>query len=288
MRVPPIVGLLAAAAFAVAPVCAQTEPNVLPGIFYKTGDQLSEYEQERCHLDLYLPGEGSEFPTLVWFHGGGLTAGAADAEFTRKNARAFADKGVAVAVVEYRLSPKVTYPAYIEDAAAGVAWVFSHIAEHGGVPEKIFVGGHSAGAYLSAMVGMDPRYLAKHGIGLEQLAGLVLLSGQMTTHFTVRAERGIGKNTIISDEAAPLFHSRAEAPPMIVLWADKDMATRAEENALFVAVQKTAGNARVIGRQIAGRDHGSIAKKMSEPGDETAAAILEFIQHPPEAPAKKP
>ena len=98
-------------------------------IAYKTGDKLGEYEAQRCKLDLYLPRGGKNFATLVWLHGGALKAGAKDGAETPKIARALADDGIAVASVNYRLSPKATYPAYVEDSAAAVAWVRAHIAD---------------------------------------------------------------------------------------------------------------------------------------------------------------
>ena len=68
----------------------------------------------------------------------------------------------------------------------------------GGDPKKIFVAGHSAGGYLTSMVGMDKKYLAKHNIDANKIAGLIPFSGHTITHFTVRQERGIdGKQPII-------------------------------------------------------------------------------------------
>jgi acetyl esterase/lipase len=166
--------------------------------------------------------------------------------------------------------------------------VRAHIAERGGDPEKIFVSGHSAGAYLTAMLGMDPRYLRKLGLEPASIAGFIPVSAQMMTHYTVRAERGIYKNTIIADEAAPIFFTRKDTPPMLVLYADHDMPSRTEENAYFVAAQKMAGNERVTGRLIADRDHGSIAGRIIEPGDPAGTAMLEFIESIAKVRGQKP
>jgi acetyl esterase/lipase len=258
--------------------CAEPAPppsRELRDLAYKTGDSLSDYEKERCKLDLYLPENASGFPTLVWFHGGGLTGGN---KGDPKLPRFFAGKGIAVASVNYRLSPRTPFPGYVEDAAAAVAWVRSHIAERGGDPEKVFISGHSAGAYLTVMLGMDVRYLRKAGLEPENIAGFIPVSSAMTTHFTVRAERGIEKNTIISDEASPVYFSRKDTPPMLVLYADKDMPARCEENAFFVAALKAAGNTKVTGRMITDRDHGSIASRITQPGDPAGTAMLEFIE----------
>jgi acetyl esterase/lipase len=258
-------------------------PKSLADLAYKTGEKLTEYETARCKLDLYLPPGGKNFATLVWFHGGALKAGAKDGGQTPVIARALAADGLAVASVNYRLSPKATYPAYLEDAAAASAWVRAHIAEHGGDPAKIFISGHSAGGWLALMLAMDARWLKPHGLTPDSFAGYIPLSGQTMTHYTVREERGIGKETIIADEAAPVYYCRKDTPPMLVLAGDHDMAARSEENEYLVAVLEGAGNKRVTFRQIPDRTHGSIANDISKPGDPVRKAILDFIAGTPPA-----
>ncbi len=254
--------------------------QTVANIAYKTGDKLTEYESQRCKLDLYLPSGGKNFATLVWFHGGALKGGAKDGGETPKIARALAADGIAVASVNYRLSPKATYPAYLEDSAAAVAWVRAHIAEHGGDAERVFISGHSAGGWLTLMLAMDARWLKPHGLTPDSFAGYIPLSGQTMTHYTVREERGITKETIVADEAAPVFYCRKDTPPMLVLAGDHDMAARSEENEYLVAVLKGAGNTRVTFRQIPDRTHGSIAGNIVKPGDPVRRAILDFIAAP--------
>lgn len=252
--------------------------TVLPDLAYKSGDKLASYEAERCKVDLYLPKERKGFPTLVWFHGGGLTGGGKTGENVVKIARSLAAAGLAVVVPNYRRSPKATFPAYIQDAAAAFAWTRSHIGDHGGDPARLFIGGHSAGAYLSLMLAMDTRYLGDLGIEPSAVAGFIPVSGQTMTHRTVREERGIGEFTIIADEAAPVHFARKDTPPILVLYADNDMPARAEENAYFVALMKSAGNVRTTGLMIRDRTHGSIAHKIAEGSDPAKEAILQFVQ----------
>ncbi|MCX7005999.1 MAG: alpha/beta hydrolase, partial [Kiritimatiellaeota bacterium] len=245
-------------------------------------DPHTGYERERCVLDVYLPQSATGFATLVWFHGGGLTQGSkdkADREVgTPAIARSLARGGVAVVVPNYRLSPKATFPAYIEDAATAVAWTREHIACHGGDPAKLFIGGHSAGGYLALMLGMDARYLKPFDMPLSAIAGLLPVSGQVMTHYTVRGERGLGKFSVTADEAAPVYYARKDTPPMLVLYADHDMAARAEENAYLVALLQGAGNKGVTGKLIANRTHGSIAGKLANDSDPARLAMLEFIR----------
>ena len=250
---------------------------VLTNVLYKSG-VLTDYEQQRCVLDVYAPNSQTGFATLVWFHGGGLTAGSKDGADTKQIARSLARGGVAVVVPNYRLSPRVKFPAYIQDAAAAVAWTRAHIAEHGGDTGRLFIGGHSAGGYLTLMLGLDKHYLQDFGVAPTAVAGLIPVSGQTVTHFTVRAERGLGKHTITADAAAPVYFTRKDTPPMLVLYADHDMAARAEENAYLVALLQGAGNKRVTGKMVADRTHGSIANKIAGNKDPARHAILDFIK----------
>lgn len=253
------------------------EGPALADVAYRSGAGLSDYEKERCKLNVYLPEQGKGFATLVWFHGGGLTAGNKDEKETRGIAQSLARGGIAVVTPNYRLSPKAKYPAYIEDAAAAVAWTHKHIGERGGDVKKIFIGGHSAGGYLTLMLGLDGRYLERAGVDFKSIAGLIPVSGQAMTHYTVRGERGGRKFAVTADEAAPVHYAEAEAAPMLVIYADNDMPARAEENAYLVAVMKAAGNKRVEGMMIRGRDHGSVANRMAEEADPARAAVLGFI-----------
>lgn len=265
-----------AAAWCHAAAAAESAAPTLANIAYKSGG-LNDYEKERCKLDLYLPEGKKDFATLVWFHGGGLTGGSKDDASTRNMARSLARAGLGVVVPNYRLSPKATYPAYIDDAAAAVAWAQAHIAGHGGDARRLFIGGHSAGGYLTLMLGLDAHYLKDRGVELAAIAGLIPVSGQVMTHYTVRAERGLGQWTVTADQAAPVYFIRKETPPLLVLYADHDMAARAEENAYLVAALSGAGNKRVTGKLIADRTHGTIASKIAEENDPARQAILEFM-----------
>ena len=229
--------------------------NWSKGIAYRSGDDLTDYMRERCWLDLYYPSNRKDFATVVWFHGGGLKAGKATVP------EALKDQGIAVAAVNYRLHPKVKAPAYIEDAAAAVAWVMTHIAEYGGSPKKLFVSGHSAGGYLTSMIGYDKRWLAVHDLDPDDLAGLVPYSGHTITHFTVRAERGIDGKQPILDDLAPLYHVRKEAPPTLIITGDREleMLGRYEENAYFWRMLKVVEHPDVTLYELDGYNHGQMA-----------------------------
>lgn len=201
-------------------------------------NKTDAYIKERCVLDIYYPKNSPGFATVVWFHGGGLTAGEKELPEALKN------QGIAVISVNYRLGPKVIAPKYIEDAAAAVAWTFKNIENFQGNASLIFVSGHSAGGYLASMIGLDKKWLNAEGIDANQIAGLIPFSGQAITHFLVRKEKGIPDTQPTIDEYAPLFHVRADAPPLLLITGDREleMLGRYEENAYLMRMMKIAGH----------------------------------------------
>jgi acetyl esterase/lipase len=235
----------------------------------------SDYAKTQCKLDIFYPKGVEDYPTIVWFHGGALHTGTR--QWGELVAARFVPDGIAIVTVGYRFSPQVKNPVYIEDGAAAIAWTFKNIKKYGGDPEKIFLSGHSAGGYLSLIIGMDKRYLAKHDLDNKNLAGLKPISGQTITHSTIRKERGIPDGTQIVDEFAPLFHANKIGPPCLCICGDDDLPLRSAENVYFVEVQKTAGNKNVSFLEVQDRDHDTIFEYINNPDDEVATAMLEFM-----------
>lgn len=210
------------------------------------------YVKERCKLDVYYPVDKQNVPTVIWFHGGGLTGG------NKEIPDALKKQGMCVVGVNYRLAPKVNAPAYIEDAAVAIAWVFKNIDKYGGNPSLIFVSGHSAGGYLTCMVGLDKQWLAKHNIDANKIAGLIPLSAQTITHFSIRKERGVPDTQPIVDMYAPLYHVRADASSLLLITGDREleMLGRYEENAYLARMMKIAGHKETKLLELQGYDHG--------------------------------
>lgn len=234
----------------------QTRYETKANILYRQEEGLTDYMEQRCRLDVYFPTHVKDFPTIVWFHGGGLKSG------ERSIPKSLQENGMAVVAVNYRLHPQVKSPAYIEDAAAAVAWTFRNIEKHGGSTKKIFVSGHSAGGYLTLMIGMDKRWLAAHDIDADSIAGLIPYSGHTITHFTIRAERGIDGKQPIVDDLAPLFHVRKGSPPMLLITGDreKELLGRYEENAYLWRMMKVVGHPNTELYELDGYNHGQMAE----------------------------
>ena len=234
----------------------------IENISYRTSDEekQDEYIAERCKLDIYYPENTKDFTTVVWFHGGGITSG------NKHISEKLKKQGIAVVAVNYRLSPWAKNPAYIEDAAAAVAWTFKNIEKYGGDPKKIVVSGHSAGGYLASIVGLDKKWLAKYEIDANDIAMLVPFSGHCITHMTIRKERGIPDTQAVVDEFAPLYHVRADAPPLILITGDREreMLGRYEENAYMMRMMKVAGHTKTKLYELDSFDHGGMASPAYE------------------------
>lgn len=254
-----------------APLTVQDYEIVQDIPYQKDG---SGYAQERGKLDIYLPTDRENFPVLVWFHGGALMYESKEEYYAKSVAKRFASEGIGVVLPNYRLNPRVKYPTYIEDAASATAWVYHNIAAYQGNPEQLFVGGHSSGAYLAAMIVMDERYLKQHQLSSQQIAGVIPMSGEMYGDTTVWIEHGIIETV---DETTPIFYVRREVPPFFNMCAEDDEVILCEQNQKFIEALRAIGHESVTFEEIPDRTHFSISD-MKFPGNPAVMLMLTFIQ----------
>ena len=160
----------------------------------------------------------------------------------------------------YSYADKEGVACCIRDAAAAVAWTLDSISRYGGDPGKVFVSGHSAGGYLTSMIGFDKRWLAAHGKDPDTLAGLFPFSGQAITHYAHRDSQGISPLTATIDDLAPLYHVRPDAPPYVIISGDREQELygRYEENAYLWRMLKLTGHPYVYIYELDGYNHGDM------------------------------
>lgn len=238
--------------------------------------KADEYAAERCKLDIFIPDGAKDFATVVWFHGGGIESGNKSfyaLETMKRN-------NFAQVTVNYRLSKKIKAHEAIDDAAEAIAWVFKNIEKYGGNAEKIFVGGVSAGAYLTCMTALDSRYLAKYGVKNTNIAGIIPVSGQMTKHFNVRRDLGESLNRYVPvvDELAPLFYVDKPMPPVCIVTGDRNLEIvgRVEENLMFLAAVKHLKSAPFIEfYEMQGLAHGDASAAADRPMKRFIRRVLE-------------
>lgn len=206
------------------------------------------------NIYIHKPVDGVNHPAVIWFHGGGLTGDERDVP------NAVFDGRILVAEVRYRLSPGYPAPAALIDAADGVSFFLKNAAFYGADRSRIVIGGLSAGAYLAAMIGMDRTWLAARGQDARTLAGIILVSGQMTTHFQVKHDLGYPQTQFepVVDRLAPLAHLSADLPPILLVTGEsgRDMPARPEESAFMAASLRALGHKHVSHVIYPGCDHG--------------------------------
>jgi acetyl esterase/lipase len=130
----------------------------------------------RQRMDVYRPvGAAPDAPMAVFFYGGSWSSGErADYKFVGE---ALASRGIVTVIADYRLSPEVRYPVFLQDCALAVRWARDNAQRLGASPARLFVTGHSAGAYNAAMLALDPRWLSEVAMQPTELAGWAGLAG---------------------------------------------------------------------------------------------------------------
>ena len=196
---------------------------------------LAYGDNVRQKVDVYRPtGAQVAAPVVVFFYGGNWVDGErADYAFL---GRSLAARGIVTVVADYRLYPEVSYPDFLKDAAQAVAWAKHHAAQYGGDPQRLFVMGHSAGAYNAAMVALDPRWLAAQNMRPADLRGWIGLAGP---YDFLPIENPTTKPVFhfpdTPPESQPVRHASAASPPALLIAARTDKLVDPQRNTAHLA-----------------------------------------------------
>ncbi len=170
-------------------------------------------------------GQDRVLPVFLFVHGGAWRDGDPD-DYTFV-ARAMAPEGFVVVLAGYRLGEEGRYPAMLEDTADAIAWTHANIARYGGDPERIFLSGHSAGAYNVVQVALDRRWLDARNVPDSAIAGVVGLSGPYDFFpFDKESTRAAFGSVNAAQDSQPVHHVRADAPPMLLMQGEADTVVR--------------------------------------------------------------
>jgi acetyl esterase/lipase len=137
---------------------------------------LAYGSKPRQKLDVYKPRHAVKAPILVFFYGGSWQRGSRDLyPFVGAS---LAAQGIVTVVPDYSIFPPARFPMFVEDAARAVRVVRENAAQWGGDPARLVLMGHSAGAYIAAMLTFDPQWLRQGGLNSRtDLAGFIGLAG---------------------------------------------------------------------------------------------------------------
>jgi acetyl esterase/lipase len=181
--------------------------------------------ETRHRLDIYVPqGLQGPAPVLLFFYGGNWQSGSKETYLAL--GQQFASRGIVTVIADYRLYPEVRYPDFLKDCAASFAFVQREIARFSGDPARIFLAGHSAGAYNAVMLGADPRYLKEAGASLEAVRGVIGIAGPydflpLTDDSLVTMFGGRNRT-----DTQPITYIDGKRPPMLLVTGDEDSTVR--------------------------------------------------------------
>jgi acetyl esterase/lipase len=226
------------------------------------------------HLDIYQPEKPANAPVFVFFHGGSWRSGDR-AQYVPLGNR-FAKAGILTVVPSYRLAPKNPHPAQVEDAAAAFAWTVRNISRHGGDTNNIFIGGHSAGGHIAALLALEPTFLKKFDLSPRIIRGVVTISGVYDLLAGETQESVFGRDPAARKNASPLFHIAATAPPFLITYCQWDYPTLPDQAKRFYAALRGARIPSEI-VFIPRESHISEMISLPNPSDPTAEAVIRFV-----------
>ena len=194
----------------------------------------------RQKLDIYRPDTTAKLPVIVFFYGGSWKTGSkAMYPFV---AATLARQGAVVVVPDYRLYPQVQFPAFLTDSAAATAWAFAHLDQFGGDPDRLFLMGHSAGAYNAVMLALNPHYLAAAGASRDRLAGAIGLAGPYDFKPLEEPDVSAVFAPVGNDPAGQVItFADAHAPPLLLLAGTADNQVRPRNTVALTARLRDAG-----------------------------------------------
>jgi acetyl esterase/lipase len=240
---------------------------------------------EMNSVDVYASTSGEKHPVVIFVHGGKYSAGDKRTSVYRKPI-AFTSKGLVFVSIDYRLSPKVRYPAHVQDVAKSIAWVRKNINRYGGNPNRLYLMGHSAGAQLVALVATDGRFLAAEGLKLTCLSGVVLLDGGTydlisTARFSEKHDMlfaAFGRDSHIWWQASPLNNvSKGKGiPPFLILYRSGRLDGWAQAQAFSNAL-RNAGVRTVL--KPFNKTHAALNEQIGGTKDTPTKDVLEFVSN---------
>ncbi|REJ81443.1 MAG: alpha/beta hydrolase [Planctomycetota bacterium] len=254
-----------------------------------------ENGHERQVLDVYTPDEPADepLPVMFWIHGGGWQVG--DKSDVALKPKILTERGFVFVSTNYRLLPDVEMDALIRDVAKAFGWVHDNISEYGGDPNRIFVGGHSAGAQLAALICIDDRYLKEVGVSFEVLRGCIPVDGDtydipkiiMTAElrqmlyggkmFTFGHRQKFGNDPEKHVDFSAVTHVAEDKgiPPFLILYFPGNADTRAQAGRLEEVLAEAGIPVTTYGKGDS--NHSRLNNDLGKPDDPATERFLAFL-----------
>ena len=214
---------------------------------------------KRGLLDIYRPKHGvRDAPVLLQVHGGAWTIGTKDLQGLPLM-RHLAERGWVCVAINYRLSPRDTFPAHIVDVKRAIAWIKDNISDYGGDPGFVAITGGSAGGHLTALAALsanDPAFqpgfedadtsvqAAVPFYGVYDFAGATGLRSSKVMRDLFLAplifQRGFARDREAYERASPFLRVHDEAPPFYVIHGSNDVMAEVAQARMFVDALREA------------------------------------------------
>lgn len=226
-------------------------------------------------LDVWRPaGAKAPLPVVIFWYGGGWVHG--DRRAYAFAARALAKAGFVVVVPDYRKVPQVRFPAFVQDGAQAVRWTRDHVRAFGGDPGRVALSGHSAGAYIAAMLALDERWLRAEAVDPGIVRAAAPMCGPYDFYpFTGRAIAAM-QGARAPAMTQPIHFARSDAPPMLLITAGDDTQVRAR-NAINLTARLRVLGAPVEHRDYHGLTHENVAMALSVPFRGKAPVLADTV-----------
>ena len=233
---------------------------------YTRTTDLAYGPDPRQRLDVYLPRKIAAHPkTIIFFYGGSWRGG--QKKDYRFVAEALTSRGFIVVLPDYRIYPRVIFPAFVEDGASAVRWVRDHLAAYGGDTNQIYLMGHSAGSHIAALLTLDPRYLRAVGLDRRVIRATATLSGpyDFIPNPWDRPVFGQQTNdTWINPRIEPITFVDGHEPPMLLVQGLRDKIV-APSNAVHLAARIRAQGGQVEYITYPKRGHAAVVVALVRP-----------------------
>ena len=219
----------------------------------------------RQHVDIYKPaGLQGAAPVVLFFYGGSWNSGSReDYAFVGE---ALAGRGIVTLIADYRLYPEVRYPEFLRDNAAALAWAVDNVAEYGGDPQRIFLMGHSSGAYNAAMLALDPRWRTEVGVRDDVIKGWIGLAGAYDFLPIENPEvKPVFFHPHSPRDSQPINQVHAGAPPALLMAANDDDLVDPQRNSEGLARRLRDAGVPVQERYYSRPDHRTLVASLTWP-----------------------
>jgi len=280
-----VVALAAGAALLSACSPIKLVNRLTPDDTFSVENDIAYGAEPRQRLDVYqplpqtAPSAGAR-PLIVFFYGGTWSTGErASYKFVGE---ALAARGAVVVVPDYRLSPQATYPVFVRDSAQAMKWGLDNAARLGADPRRVYVMGHSSGAYNAAMLALDARWLDDVGASPKQLAGWIGLAGPYDFLPIGNPEAQVAFNWPRTPrDSQPIEHATVGSPPALLMAASKDNLVDPVRNTQQMARLLRAAGVKVETREFDNLSHVTLIGAMAKPirwiGGPVLPPILSFV-----------